>query len=198
MYTGRVALHLAHFPPLCQLHATYTWLQQISTCIFPDILLREAYSANAYFQLYVCAPCYVWGEDRTARFISDFVMLDLLLAVSLRSVTHSITCSDSKVAPNQAGWGSNSVIKALNYLCWTVERALLNSRKALYVPSDKFFPPPKVRCGPLLFVGLLSRIYRELPKLGTYWYILTMMVYTTSLGCVYRRRWLLSACAYSS
>ena len=26
----------------------YTWLQQISTYIFPDILLREAYSAHAY------------------------------------------------------------------------------------------------------------------------------------------------------
>ena len=26
----------------------YTWLQRISTCIFPDILLREAYSAYAY------------------------------------------------------------------------------------------------------------------------------------------------------
>ena len=26
----------------------YTWLQRISTCIFPDILLCEAYSAHAY------------------------------------------------------------------------------------------------------------------------------------------------------
>ena len=26
----------------------YTWLQRISTCIFSDILLREAYSAHAY------------------------------------------------------------------------------------------------------------------------------------------------------
>ena len=35
-------------------------------------------------------------------FISDFVMLDLLLAVSLPNlltVTHCIICSDSKVAP---------------------------------------------------------------------------------------------------
>ena len=28
--------------------ARYTWLQQKSTCISPDILLREAYSAHAY------------------------------------------------------------------------------------------------------------------------------------------------------
>ena len=51
---SRVALHLAHFlklfrPPLCHLHHyPYTRLQRISTCIFPDILLREAYSAHAY------------------------------------------------------------------------------------------------------------------------------------------------------
>ena len=50
---SRVALHLAHFlklfrPPLCHLHRYLTWLQRISTCIFPDILLREAYSAHAY------------------------------------------------------------------------------------------------------------------------------------------------------
>ena len=42
--------------PLCHLHhytsslapTRYTWLQRISTCIFPDILLHEAYSAHAY------------------------------------------------------------------------------------------------------------------------------------------------------
>ncbi len=28
--------------------ASYTWLQQKSTCISPDILPREAYSAHAY------------------------------------------------------------------------------------------------------------------------------------------------------
>ena len=27
----------------------YTWLQQISTCVFPDILLRKAYSVHAYY-----------------------------------------------------------------------------------------------------------------------------------------------------
>ena len=32
-----------HLAPTC-----YTWLQRISTCIFPDILLREAYSAHVY------------------------------------------------------------------------------------------------------------------------------------------------------
>ena len=52
----RLARHFAHFlklfrRPLCHLpqHLAPTrWLQRISTCIFPDILLREAYSAHAY------------------------------------------------------------------------------------------------------------------------------------------------------
>ena len=33
--------------PLYLIPSTYTWLQRISTCIFPDIL-REAYSVHAY------------------------------------------------------------------------------------------------------------------------------------------------------
>ena len=50
---SRVALHLAHFlnssdHRFAIFTATYTRLQRISTCIFPDILLREAYSAHAY------------------------------------------------------------------------------------------------------------------------------------------------------
>ena len=30
------------------LPSCYTWLQRMSTCIFPDILLCEAFSAHAY------------------------------------------------------------------------------------------------------------------------------------------------------
>ena len=35
--------HPQHLAPTC-----YTWLQRISTCVFPDIFLREAYSAHAH------------------------------------------------------------------------------------------------------------------------------------------------------
>ena len=48
-----IALHLAHFlklfrPLLCHFHRYLHVVKRISTCIFPDILLREAYSAHAY------------------------------------------------------------------------------------------------------------------------------------------------------
>ena len=44
----RFAIITAISRPQHLAHTRYTWLQRISTCIFPDILLREAYPAHAY------------------------------------------------------------------------------------------------------------------------------------------------------
>ena len=38
----------SHTPQQLAYTASYTWLQQKSTCISPDILSHEAYSAHAY------------------------------------------------------------------------------------------------------------------------------------------------------
>ena len=52
MYTGRVysCIILSSLPETLQTTAlpSSPLLTRISTCIFPDILLREAYSAHAY------------------------------------------------------------------------------------------------------------------------------------------------------
>ena len=44
----RLLCHHLHFYISSPAPTCYTWLQRISTCILPDILPREAYSAHAY------------------------------------------------------------------------------------------------------------------------------------------------------